>query len=194
MQKLVCASHICPMQTMQTLVYCQPKVSLGLVVLTLLLTLLLWSTSRITSRHVVVLFVHKWYLLFFHFSFVYFICRWHQCFLFWRQCNSYFQVINFIKFEMGKVATWLQANRHSLNLDKCICMIFQKKKTIFLPSPDCQVEIIEFKLSRCLIPNFWVFMLIVVLLRSFTYIVKEVENKVSKSIGVISRLKHYSPM
>ena len=49
-------------------------------------------------------------------------------------------IIDTINIELGNVATWLQANRLSLNLNKCNFMIFRKKSNIYPPS-NCQVKI-----------------------------------------------------
>ena len=99
-------------------------------------------------------------------------------------------IINTINIELGNVATWLQANRLSLNLNKCNFMIFRKKSNISSPS-NCQVRINTVPIKQVSHTKF----LGVFLDNSLTwkFHIKEIEKKVSKSIGIISRLKFILP-
>ncbi len=91
---------------------------------------------------------------------------------------------------LSSVCEWFQANRLSLNLQKCTYMIFCNKKK------NCDVHNLKIIISNHEIPkvDFTKFLGVYIDSRlSWKVHITEICKKISKSIGIISRLKSVFP-
>ena len=91
--------------------------------------------------------------------------------------------------ELEKVADWLSLNRLSLNKDKTKCMIFRNYNKIVLP-PKLVIknQIIE------QVNNFNFLGIILDSNLNWKAHTESIGKKISKTIGIMNRLKHYLPM
>lgn len=99
-------------------------------------------------------------------------------------------IINVLNVELDKVSIWLQANRLSLNLKKCTFMAFSKSKKK-LNLRNCQVKINNEPIQRVTNTKFLGVYIDECL--SWNIHIKELENKISNNIGIMSRLKYTLP-
>ena len=100
------------------------------------------------------------------------------------------KLINVLNVELDKVSIWLKANRLSLNLKKCAFMAFSKSKKK-LNLRNCQVKINNEPIQRVTNTKFLGVYIDECL--SWNIHIKELENKISNNIGIMSRLKYTLP-
>ena len=111
--------------------------------------------------------------------------------IFYSSNNTNIQtIVNVLNVELNKVSMWLQANRLSLNLKKCTFMVFSNSKKK-LNMSSCQVKINNEPIMQVSHTKFLGVYIDECL--TWKFHIKELENKISKNIGIISRLKHILP-
>lgn len=98
-------------------------------------------------------------------------------------------VAGLLNEELNKVNDWLQLNKLSLNIDKTKCMMFHTKQKVFekpiLQIDNCVIEYVD---------NFNFLGVIINKNLSWNTHLDVIAKKISKTIGILSRLKHCLPL
>ena len=96
---------------------------------------------------------------------------------------------NMINKDISHITTWLESNKLSLNIDKTKAMLFhQPQKKISKPTLKINEKIIEF------VPNFNFLGMNFNENLSWKPHIDNICNKISRSIGILNKLKHYIPL
>ena len=96
---------------------------------------------------------------------------------------------NMINKDICHITKWLESNKLSLNIDKTKAMLFhQPQKKISKPTLRINEKIIEF------VPKFNFFGMNFNENLSWKLHIDNICNKISRSIGILNKLKHYIPL
>ena len=103
---------------------------------------------------------------------------------FTRGCNGNIeQIITSINSELNKIADWLAANKLSLNFQKTKFMIFHYRQRV-MPENDITCLVIEFNFLGLTVSEYM----------NWNSHVQKIANKISRTLGVMNRLKRYLPI
>jgi len=102
--------------------------------------------------------------------------------------NSQNNMEDHLNAELNKINNWLRVNKLSLNLDKTTYMLFH---TLNKPVPNINLQIEGSVIRRV---DYFDFLGIVIDKNlTWKYHVNKIGKKISKTIGIMTRLKHYLP-